>query len=80
MCAPTMRFIVMLLPLLMMLHLLRPNTDTMCVGLCASAGVVTGARACPQHECRLRVVYVLRLVCHLMEHADPALCYAPVPA
>jgi hypothetical protein len=21
-----------------------------------------------------RVLYVLRLVCHLMEHADPALC------
>jgi hypothetical protein len=27
MCAPTMWFIVMLLPLLLMLHLLRPNND-----------------------------------------------------
>jgi hypothetical protein len=74
MCAPTMRFIVMLLPLLLMLHLLRPNNDAVCIGLCASDGVVIGARACPQQECCLRVLYVLRLVCHLMEHADPALC------
>jgi hypothetical protein len=51
MCAPTMRFIVMLLPLLLMLHLLRPNNDAVYVGLCDSAGVVIGARACPQQEC-----------------------------
>jgi hypothetical protein len=51
MCAPTMWCVVMLLSLLLMLHLLRPNNDDMCVELCASAGVVIGARACPQQEC-----------------------------
>jgi hypothetical protein len=51
MCVPTMRFIVMILPLLLMLLLLRPNNDAVCVGLCASAGVVIGARVCPQQEC-----------------------------
>jgi hypothetical protein len=72
MCAPTMRFVVMLLPLLLMLHLLRPKNDAVCVGLCASAAVVIGARACPHQECCPQpqgIVCDMPRVCHLVNRA-----------